>query len=102
MVLAVIWDLYGLGQALMEESGLMAVVVAGILVSSTSTATELRLLRRFKEQLTILAVSLVFVFVLLAADLSLASIAVLGWGSLWTVLTLMLLVRPLSVWLFLV
>jgi Trk K+ transport system NAD-binding subunit len=37
-------------------------------------------------------------FILLAADLSLASILALGWGSVLTVLSLMFLVRPLSVW----
>jgi Trk K+ transport system NAD-binding subunit len=36
-------------------------------------------------------------FILLAADLSIASIFALGWGSLFTVLVLMFVVRPISV-----
>jgi Trk K+ transport system NAD-binding subunit len=36
-------------------------------------------------------------FILLAADLSIASVFALGWGSVWTVLILMFVVRPISV-----
>ncbi|MEN8446127.1 MAG: NAD-binding protein, partial [Cyanobacteria bacterium J06555_13] len=57
---------------------------------------EERLLRRFKGQLTIFSVSVLFI--LLAADLSIASVFELGPGSVLTVLALMLIVRPLNVW----
>ncbi|MBK4729354.1 cation:proton antiporter [Oxynema sp. CENA135] len=96
VVLAGVWGLFGLAQAIRSESGLMATVVAGIVLRASSVPEE-RLLRRFKGQLTILAVSVLFI--LLAADLSLASIVALGWGSVLTVLALMFLVRPLNVWL---
>jgi NhaP-type Na+/H+ or K+/H+ antiporter len=95
VVLAGLWGLFGLAQEIRSESGLMATVVAGIVLRSAGLPEE-RLLRRFKGQLTILAVSILFI--LLAADLSLASIVALGWGSLFTVLSLMFLVRPLNVW----
>lgn len=95
VVLAGVWDLYGIAQYIQDESGLMTVVVAGIVLSSTATA-QLRQLRRFKGQLTILAVSVLFI--LLAADLSLASILGLGWCGVLTVLALMLIVRPLNIW----
>jgi Trk K+ transport system NAD-binding subunit len=74
----------------------LACVAMGIVLNSSAIPEE-RLLRRFKGKLTILCVSVLFI--LLAADLSLASIVALGWGSVLTVLTLMLVVRPLSVWL---
>lgn len=95
VVLAGLWGLYGFAQYIRDESGLMATVVAG-LVLSAANVPELRNLRRFKGQLTVLAVSVLFI--LLAADLSLASIVALGWGSLLTVLVLMFLVRPLCIW----
>ncbi|MEN9218952.1 MAG: NAD-binding protein, partial [Gloeomargarita sp. DG_2_bins_126] len=66
---------------------------AGIVLQLTTP--EQRLLRRFKGQLTTLAVSMLFI--LLAADLSLASLGMLGWGGLWTVVALMLVVRPLNI-----
>ncbi len=94
VVLAGVWGLFGLAQMCRSESGLMAVVIAGIVLRASSIPEE-RLLRRFKGQLTILCVSVLFV--LLAADLSIDSIFALGWGSIWTVLTLMLIVRPLSI-----
>ncbi|MBZ8183027.1 cation:proton antiporter [Oscillatoria salina] len=94
VVLAGVWGLFGLAQTVRSESGLMATVVAGIVLRASSIPEE-RLLRRFKGQLTVLGVSVLFI--LLAADLSIASIFALGWGSLFTVLLLMLVVRPVSV-----
>ncbi|MBD1939702.1 cation:proton antiporter [Microcoleus sp. FACHB-68] len=96
VVLAGLWGIFCLAQSVRDESGLMATVVAGIVLRSASLPEE-RLLRRFKGQLTILAVSVLFI--LLAADLSIASIIALGWGSLFTVLALMFIVRPINVWL---
>lgn len=96
IVLAGLWGLFGLSQFIRSESGLMTTVVSGLVLGSFSLPEE-RLVRRFKGQLTILAVSVLFI--LLSADLSIASIFALGWGSLWTVLALMFIVRPINVWL---
>lgn len=94
VVLAGVWGTFGLAQMLMSESGLMATVIAGIVLRASSLREE-RLLRRFKGQLTVLCVSVLFI--LLAADLSIDSIFALGWGSVLTVLVLMFIVRPLSI-----
>ncbi|MEP0909800.1 cation:proton antiporter [Leptolyngbya sp. GB1-A1] len=96
VVLAGVWGLYGLAQFMRSESGLMTMVVAGVVLGALELPAE-RLLRRFKGQLTTLAISVLFV--LLAADLSIASVFALGWGALLTVAVLMFLVRPLNVWL---
>ena len=94
VVLAGLWGLFTLAQLIRSESGLMATVVAGVVFAESSVSEE-RLLRRFKGQLTILCVSVLFI--LLAADLSIASVFALGWGSLFTVLVLMFVVRPINV-----
>lgn len=94
VVLAGVWGLFGLAETVVSESGLMATVMAGMVVNASSLPQE-RLLKRFKGQLTVLCVSVLFI--LLAADLSIASIFALGWGSVFTVLALMWIVRPLSV-----
>jgi len=94
VVLAGVWGTFGVSQMIISESGLMATVVAGIVVRASGIPEE-RLLLRFKGQLTVLCVSVLFI--LLAADLSINSIFALGWGSVFTVLVLMFLVRPLSV-----
>lgn len=96
LVLAAVWGLFMLAQVLKSESGLMTVVVLGLVLGAADLPGE-RLLRQFKGQLTILGVSVLFI--LLAADLSIASLFALGWGSLGTVLVLMFGVRPLSIFL---
>ncbi|MBD2108057.1 sodium:proton antiporter [Nodosilinea sp. FACHB-13] len=96
VVLAGLWGLFGLAQSIRSEAGLMAAVVAGMMVRWLSVPDE-RLLRRFKGQLTVLAVSVLFI--LLAADLSIASVFALGRGAVLTVLVLMVLVRPANIWL---
>lgn len=94
VVLAGMWGLFTLAQLIRSESGLMTTVVAGIVLRASAVPEE-RLIRRFKGQLTILGVSVLFI--LLSADLSIASLLVLGWGSVFTILVLMFVVRPISV-----
>ncbi|MEL7038793.1 MAG: cation:proton antiporter [Cyanobacteria bacterium J06592_8] len=96
VALAAVWGLYDLAEVIYSESGLMATVVSGIMVRTVGLP-EMRQLLRFKGQLTMLCVSVLFI--LLAADLSLESIVALGWGSVLTVLALMWIVRPINVWL---
>ncbi|WP_413172984.1 cation:proton antiporter [Anabaena azotica] len=94
VVLAALWGLFTLAQMIRAESGIMTTVVAGAVFANSSVPEE-RLLRSFKNQLTILSVSVLFI--LLAADLSIASVLALGWGSLFTVLVLMFVVRPINI-----
>ncbi len=94
VVLAAVWGLFVLSQSLRSESGLMATVIAGIVLKASAIPEE-RLLKRFKGQLTVLCVSVLFI--LLAADLSIDSVFALGWGSVLSVLVLMIVVRPISI-----
>ncbi|OUL22080.1 cation:proton antiporter [Nostoc sp. 106C] len=94
VVLAILWGLFTLAQTIRSESGVMTTVIAGAVFANSSVPEE-RLLRHFKGQLTILSVSVLFI--LLAADLSIASVFALGWGSLFTVLVLMFVVRPINI-----
>ncbi|MGR3279759.1 cation:proton antiporter [Acaryochloris marina NIES-2412] len=94
VVLASVWGGFSLAQALRSESGLLAVVLIGIIIRAVAVPGE-QLIRQFNEQLGILANSILFI--LLAADLSIASVLSLGWGSILTVLTLMLVVRPANI-----
>ncbi len=94
VVLAAVWGAFSLAQALRSESGLLVAVLMGLILRASAIPEE-RLIRQFNEQLGILANSVLFI--LLAADLSIASILDLGWGSALTVLTLMLIVRPINI-----
>ncbi|HEY9823833.1 MAG TPA: NAD-binding protein, partial [Stenomitos sp.] len=70
-------------------------VAMGIVLQAAELPEE-RLLRRFKNHLSVLAVSVLFI--LLSADLSIAGILGLGWPGLLAVLGLMVIVRPISIW----
>lgn len=86
--------LFQISNAIVSESGILAVIVAGVVVGNSSVQS-LADLREFKEQLTILLLGMLFV--LLAADVRLAEVRSLGWAGLGTVLALMLVVRPLNI-----
>ena len=87
---------YAASQGILSESGLLAVVLAGMIIRWRSTPEEAELLR-FQSQLGNLAIGLLFV--LLTANLSLKAVAALGWGSVATVVVLMIGIRPLAVFL---
>ncbi|MCU0551291.1 MAG: cation:proton antiporter [Leptolyngbya sp. Prado105] len=94
VVLAAVWGSFSLAQALRSESGLLAVVVIGIVLRAASVPDE-RLLRQFNEQFGILANSVLFI--LLAADLSIEQLFALGQEGVVAVLALMLIVRPINI-----
>lgn len=94
VALAAVWVVFGTAEALLSESGIMAAVAMGIAVQRGAVPEERRL-RRFKEQLTVLGISIVFV--LLAANLPLRVIRAEGWPGFLTVLVLVFVVRPVSV-----
>lgn len=95
VTLAAVWAVFVGAEYLQSESGIMASVAMGLAMQRGAVPEERRI-RHFKEQLTVLGISLLFV--LLAANLPLAVVRAEGLRGLLTVLALMLVVRPLSVW----
>jgi NhaP-type Na+/H+ or K+/H+ antiporter len=94
VVLAWVLALFAISERLAGESGLAAVVIAGMTVRGESIPRQQRL-RRFKSELSILFLSLLFI--LLSAHLRLSTIAAVGWRGVAVVLLLMWVVRPLNV-----
>ncbi len=94
VVLAGALLVFVMAQSLLSESGLMAVVLAGIVVRQKAAIAE-RSVRQFHSQLVVLAISVLFI--LLTASLSLRAMLAMGWGSVGTVLCLMVIVRPISI-----
>jgi NhaP-type Na+/H+ or K+/H+ antiporter len=78
------------------ESGIMAVVVAGLILAALPIPFRAEL-ETFKEQVTTLGVSVLFI--LLSANLNLPLLLHLGWGEVLLLVGLVLLVRPASVFL---
>lgn len=85
---------FGAAEAIRPEAGLLSVTVAGFVVGLTKGA-EIERVHRFKEELTHLLIALVFM--LLAARLSMDQVRSFGWPGAFAVLSVILLVRPLSI-----
>jgi NhaP-type Na+/H+ or K+/H+ antiporter len=95
VTLAGVWGVFALAEWVQAESGIMAAVAMGLAMQRSAVPEERRL-RRFKEQLTVLGISLLFT--LLAANLPLQVVYEEGTRGIATVAVLMLIVRPMSVW----
>jgi NhaP-type Na+/H+ or K+/H+ antiporter len=95
-VLAMVLLLFQGCHEVVSESGILAVVVAGVVVGNLRTPVD-RDLREFKDQLTVLLIGLLFV--LLAADVSVDDLRALGWRGLAVLGVLVVAVRPIGVWL---
>ncbi|CAN5883704.1 sodium:proton antiporter [soil metagenome] len=94
VVLAWVLGLFAISENLAGESGLAAVVIAGMTVRREAIPRQHQL-RRFKGELSVLLISILFI--LLSAHLPLSTIAAVGWPGVLTVLLLMWVVRPLNV-----
>lgn len=94
VTLAGVWGVYAASEWMQGESGIMAVVAMGLAMQRGAVPEERRL-RQFKEQLTVLGISLLFT--LLAADLPLRVVVDEGWRGVAAVLVLIVVVRPASV-----
>ena len=94
VVLAWVLALFAVSERLAGESGLAAVVIAGMTVRRESIPRQHQL-RRFKGELSVLFISLLFI--LLSAHLRLSTIAAVGWGGVAVVVLLMWVIRPLGV-----
>jgi NhaP-type Na+/H+ or K+/H+ antiporter len=86
--------LFAVSNMILEESGLLTVTVMGITLANTRIAS-LTEMRRFKETVTVLLVS--GVFILLTAALDWETIQSLDWHALGFVLLLLFVIRPVAV-----
>ena len=99
VLFVVLLGVFAGSNALLHESGLLAVTIMGVWIANANLPSYEEL-RRFKEHATVLLVS--GVFVLLAASIDLGSIMALDLRALAFIATIILLARPLTVYLSLV
>jgi len=92
--LSLVFALFQFSNVLSHESGIVAVTIAGIVVGNKKMMVR-RDLMEFKEQLTIMLIGMLFI--LLAADVRLEDIQALGWGGVYTVLALIIVIRPVNI-----
>jgi NhaP-type Na+/H+ or K+/H+ antiporter len=95
-VLASALGIYALSEAVIPESGLMASVASGAILGNMDIPEE-EPLKKFKGKLSILVISVLFV--LLAANLEIRHVVSLGWGGVIVVLAVLMIVRPLQIFL---
>jgi NhaP-type Na+/H+ or K+/H+ antiporter len=95
-VLASALGIYALSEAVIPESGLMAAVASGAILGNMDIPEE-EPLKKFKGKLSILVISVLFV--LLAANLEIRHVISLGWGGVIVVLAILMIVRPLQIFL---
>ena len=93
-VLAMAMLNFGLADLLAGESGLLSVTIAGLVLGSRGNP-QLRQLVSYKVELKDFLIGLLFV--LLAANLKLESFLTFGWRLLAAVLGIMLIVRPINI-----
>lgn len=94
VLLGLVLVVYALSEMLQKEAGLLAVTVMGIVVGNMNLP-GIGDMKRFKEYITIMLVSIVFVS--LTADLDVASLGEIGWRGAALVIAIMVLARPAAI-----
>jgi len=87
---------FAFAEVIHEEAGLMATTVMGIILANTKLE-ELKKILSFKEDVVLILVSVLFL--LLSSRINLNSIETLGWRSMVLFGAVVLLVRPICVFL---
>lgn len=95
-VLALVIATFAISDLLQHESGLLAVTVMGMVLAN-SRNLEIEDILNFKETLSLLLISALFI--ILAARVELHQFVALGWPALGVLAVIMLLARPLAVFL---
>ena len=93
-ILSWVIALFQLSNTISPESGIAAVTIAGMTIGNSKTYIQQDLLE-FKEQLTVLMIGMLFI--LLSADVRIEQIYGLGFSGLLTVIILIFVIRPVSV-----
>ncbi|RVV99435.1 sodium:proton antiporter [Mesobaculum littorinae] len=95
VLFVVILAVFAASDAVLHESGLLAVTIMGIVLANANLPSYEEM-RRFKEHATILLVS--GVFILLAASVDFTALGQLNWRAAVFVAAVVLLARPLTVY----
>nr|WP_255561455.1 sodium:proton antiporter [Pseudohoeflea sp. DP4N28-3] len=94
VLFAIVILVYAVTNAALEEAGLLTVTIMGVVLANERIAS-LTDMRRFKETITTMLVSAVFI--MLTASLTLADLAELDLYAVLFVASLLLIIRPLAI-----
>lgn len=93
-ILGIVFTIFVLSNLILPDSGLVAVTVMGVWLANMP-GVDLDEILEFKEHLSILLVSLLFI--LLTAELNVEDIKSLGWPAFYVFLAVQFLARPLNI-----
>lgn len=94
VLLGLVLVVYTVSNLIQHEAGLLSVTIMGIVVGNMNLP-GIGDLKRFKEYITIMLVSVVFVS--LTADLDLASLGAIGWRGTALILAILFIARPMAI-----
>lgn len=94
VLLALVLLCFEMANLLQHEAGLLSVTAMGVTMANARIAS-INELRLFKENIAILMVS--GVFIILTANLTFESLALLDWSAFWLIVAMLFVVRPLAV-----
>ncbi len=94
VALMVVVGCYALSNYFQHESGLLTTTLMGIALANQRTVAIQRIIE-FKEDLRVLIIGALFI--LLSARIKLTDFDYINWNSLWFLLALILVIRPLAV-----
>lgn len=93
VVLGVVATVFAISDVLQTESGLLAVTVMGMYLAN-SNLPQLKAIWHFKEKLSVLFIS--GLFILLAANVEVSTLQILDWRSLVVLAIVIFVLRPVS------
>ncbi len=96
LLLAVVLLVFEISNLFQHEAGLLTVTLMGLVIGNMKLG-EIADLQKFKESITIVLVSALFI--VLTASLQWTDLQLLGWRAGVLILAFLLLVRPLTIWL---
>jgi len=96
VMLTLVLIVFEISNALQHEAGLLAVTIMGMVIGNMHLP-GLQDMKRFKEYITVMLVSVVFV--MLTADIDLRIARVIGWQGVALIVVVLLVCRPVTIWL---
>ncbi|QDU91633.1 K(+)/H(+) antiporter NhaP2 [Pirellulimonas nuda] len=96
VILSLVMLVFAVSNYLQHESGLITVTVIGVWLANQRRASVKHVIE-FKENLRVLLISVLFIILSSRVQITMADINRLGWGGLLFPVVLILLVRPLAV-----
>ena len=94
LLMVLVLTAYWLSNQVQHEAGLLTVTVMGLVIGNMKLV-EREPLRRFKENLTIVLLSVLFIVI--PTQLNIEHLSLLNWGVVAFVFVVLLLVRPLTI-----